>query len=362
MAEYLQDAITPKLILKEEILQKNINQTAVTVIRNGSIDLRPHFKTSKMLEVASLQYASGAIGFTCATLSELESLLAGGFSDLFWAHQPIGKLKVAAVISLALRCNLKIALDSLDAARPISDAASHAGIEIPYLIEIDLGLGRAGVLPQDAAVLAQKLHDLPGLSMQGVFGHEGHLYGIRDVKRRSVQGVKVGQAIVNAAMKIRDVGLPCKTISVGSTPALASAPFVDGVTEARPGTYVFNDDNQNYLHVSTVAQCAVRVIARVVSRPRRGVAIIDAGLKAMSSDRSLRNNGFGSVQGLDGIFFETAYEEHGLLTGEEVDRLNVGDLIEIIPNHVCGTINMWSRVMIVKGEAIIGQWDIVGRH
>ena len=355
--------ITPALVIYETILKSNIERAASSIINDRGIKLRPHFKTSKILEVATLQREYGAVGFTCATVEELQALCGRGFLDLFFANQPIGYSKIKKIIEIATQCDLKIALDSMESAIPVSEAAIQAGIKIPYLIEIDTGLGRAGVAPSEAFQLAKNIKELPGLILNGIFGHEGHLYLTRDIEERKKKGREIGEMTVNAAEKIRKMGIECDTVSVGSTPGLISAPFVKGVTEARPGTYVFNDENQNYLGVSKPDSCAVQVVSRIISRPKSKVAIIDAGLKAMSSDRSLQNKGYGSIQGSnDKINFYTAFEEHGVLTGDGVEPLEVGDLVGIIPNHACGTVNMWSKALVVRNNCITAEWSITARH
>lgn len=354
--------LTPRLVLDETIMHANIGRMADAIAGAGSVRLRPHFKTSKMIEVARAQLAAGAIGFTCATVGELGVLLSEGVSDLFWAHQPVGKAKVTAAISLARRCTFKVALDSVEAARPLAEAAEAAGTALNYMLEVDTGLGRAGVLPENAVATVKAITTLPGLNLAGVFTHEGHLYGTRDPDERAVAGRRVGETLVQTAHAIREAGFACETVSVGSTPSSASAPFVEGVTEARPGTYVFYDDNQTYLGACTHADCAVKIIARVVSRPRPDAAIIDAGIKAMSSDRSLRDAGFGFIPDVENIRFTAAYEEHGLLTGPGANQLKVGDLVSIIPNHVCGAVNMWSKALIVNNSKIAGEWAITARH
>ncbi len=354
--------LTPRLVLDEAIMTENIVRMAKSITADGGRRLRPHFKTSKMIEVANLQRANGAIGFTCATVAELEALIGAGVSDLLWAHQPVGAEKVAAVIALNRRARVAVAIDSSAVAQPLSQAAAAAGITVPYLIEIDAGLGRAGVAPDDAVRLATEIASLPGLVLDGVFTHEGHLYGVRDVEERAAAGTDLGRRLARVGHNLRAAGFAANVVSTGSTPAAASAPFAEGVTEARPGTYVFNDANQVFLGAATRAQCAVHVIASVVSRPRAGAAVIDAGLKAMSSDRSLTGSGFGVVEGIPDVTFDTAYEEHGLLTGPGADRLNVGDRVAILPNHVCGCVNMWSSSLIVRDGAVAAEWKIVARH
>lgn len=352
---------TPRLVVDAEIMQANIDRMAKAMAAAG-VRLRPHFKTSKMIEAAKAQIAAGAIGMTCATVAELDALRNAGITNLFWAHQPVGAGKVAAAIRLAQQAQLQVALDSMEAAGPLSAAAQAANLVLDYRLEIDAGLGRAGVLPENAVGMVKALSALPNLNLTGVFTHEGHLYGTRDKDERAIAGRRLGEVMVQTAEAIRDAGFDCETVSVGSTPASASAPYVPGVTEARPGTYVLYDDNQTFLGASTHDDCAASVVAHVVSRPRPGAAVIDAGIKAMSSDRSLKGHGFGIVRGHESLAFDAAYEEHGLLTGPEADRLKTGDLVEIIPNHVCGTLNMWSSALIRRGGEIQDEWKIVARH
>ncbi len=354
--------LTPRLVLDEAVMLDNVARMAKAVIAEGGRRLRPHFKTSKMIEVANAQRASGAIGFTCATVAELEALIGAGVDDLLWAHEPVGDEKVAAAIDLNRRAKVAVAIDSPAVAKPLSQAAAAAGMTLPYLVEIDTGLGRAGVKPDAAVAFAKEISTLPGLRLEGVFTHEGHLYGVRDAGERAVAGTALGATLAGVGRALRDAGFPADVVSVGSTPAAASAPFADGVTEARPGTYVFNDGNQAFLGAATRDQCAVHVVACVVSRPRPGAAVIDAGLKAMSSDRSLTGHGFGVVEGFPDVTFDAAYEEHGLLTGPGADRLRVGDLVAILPNHVCGCVNMWSSALVVRDGAVADEWKVVARH
>lgn len=353
---------TPVLVVDKTVMQKNISRMAKAVITEGGKALRPHFKTSKMIEVAKAQRDAGAIGMTCATIGELRALIDAGFDDLLWAHQPVGEAKVEAAITMNRDARVAVALDSVAAAKPLSDAAAAQGVTIPYRIEINTGMNRAGVLPQEAAGLAVDLASLPGLSLEGVFTHEGQLYGTRDPEARALKGAGVAQHVLSAATGIRDAGLAAGIVSVGSTPGAAAAASADGVTEVRPGTFVFMDTNQAYLGACGLEDCAVSIVARVVSRPRSGAAIIDAGLKAMSSDRSLSGDKFGTLPDHVDLNFEVAFEEHGLLSGSGADALEVGDLVRIVPNHVCGAVNMWSRALVSDGVRIEDEWQIVGRH
>jgi len=353
---------TPVLVIDEARMDANIAQMSGRVIVADRL-LRPHFKTSKMIEVARRQVDAGAIGLTCATFKELDRLVEAGFRDLLWATQPVGATKVRQAIDLNRRARVVLAVDSMSVGRPLSEAAATAGLVLPVLLEVDTGLGRAGVEPGAAVATARDLATLSGLKLIGVMTHEGHLAGYgADRAALERAGRDAATSLVNSAVALADAGFATSVVSVGSTPGATSAPFVDGVTEARPGTYVFFDANQVSLGSATWKDCALHVVARVISRPRSGLAIIDAGIKAMSSDSSVGGHGFGVVDSLEKIRFEVAYEEHGVLTGAGVEVLDVGDLVSIIPNHACGAVNMWSHVGVARDGELSDEWATVGRY
>lgn len=352
---------TPVLVVDEARLWGNIERMAAQVSGAGR-ELRPHFKTSKMLPAARLQLEAGAVGFCCATRAELEALIGAGATDLLWAHQPVGEAKVRAVIELNRRARVMIALDSPAAAAPVSRAAVAAGMRIPFLLEVDTGLGRAGVPPESAVPVARRIAGLPGLEAAGVMTHEGHasVHG-SDRTALEEEGRRAGLALAGVAEKLRASGMAAPIVSVGSTPAASSAPFADGVTEARPGTYVFYDADQVFYGSAGWEDCALTVATRVVSRPRPEEAVIDAGRKAMSSDPSRAGHGYGALPGRD-VRFDRAWEEHGLLTGPGAESLHVGDLVSIIPNHACQTVNMWSAASVARNGVLVDRWDIVARY
>ena len=352
---------TPVLAVDEAKLRRNIRRMA-SQMKEAGRDLRPHFKTSKMIPAARMQAEAGAVGFCCATAAELEALINAGFTDLLWAHQPVGPAKVRAAINFNRRARVMVALDSPAVAAPLSQAAAAAAVAVPFLLEVDTGLGRAGVSPQDAPAVARRLAGLPGLEPAGVMTHEGHV-SAHGADRPALEeaGRRAGRALAEAAKNVWAAGIKADIVSVGSTPAATSSPFADGVTEARPGTYVFHDANQVFYGSAAWEDCALTVIARIVSRPGPERAVIDAGRKAMSSDLSPDGGGFGVLPGRD-VRFERAYEEHGVLTGPGADRLRVGDLVSIIPNHACQTVNMWSGAAVARDGALADRWDIVARY
>jgi D-serine deaminase-like pyridoxal phosphate-dependent protein len=359
---------TPSLVVDVERCEENIRRVADAFSSHG-VGLRPHVKTSKCLEVVSRQRAAGTLGFTCSTPAEVEAFGTAGFTGLLWAHQPVGPQKVAFAVEATLRWDVTLIADSVDVARSLSVEAVRRGTVADVMLDVDTGQHRTGVDPERAVAVGREIAALPGLRLAGVLTHEGHLGAyLADRPGLESAGRGVGALLASVAAGLRDAGLPCEVVSVGSTPGMTSSPYATGVTEGRPGTYVYFDANQVRLGSATFDQCALTVLARVVSRQRDGHAILDAGLKAMSSDSISAEVGVGvgvvcdlDATPLPDVTFPTANEEHGFLAGPGVNRLRVGDLVRVIPNHACGTTNMWSRLHAVSADGV-KVWPIIARH
>ena len=360
------DLVTPCLVVDVARLERNISSTADRLGAAG-VALRPHWKTSKCLEVARLQLSAGAVGFTCSTPEEVRALGDAGIRGLVWAHQPAGAAKVGFAVEAVRRYGTWLIADSVEVAGPLSEALVAAGLVADLLLDVDTGLGRTGVDPAGAVSLAAAIGGMPGLRLRGVLAHEGHLYGFADHSSLDAAAVAASRALADVAESLRAAGHAIDVVSVGSTPGLAASPYISGVTEARPGTYVYNDGNQLRLGTCTLGDCALTVLARVVSAQRAGTVIIDAGSKALSSDAVSAENGYGLVLDvggtpLDGVTFSRANEEHGFLTGPGVASLAVGDLVRILPHHACATVNMWSELVTVAADGSYARWPIVARH
>lgn len=356
---------TPALLIDVDRLERNLARTAGRFAAAG-VALRPHVKTSKCWEVVRRQLDAGAIGITCSTLAEVAWLRERGVRDLLWAHLPIGPRKVAFVVDAARTGGLTITLDSVEAAAPLSAAAAAAGVTVPYALEINTGHARLGVEPDRALDTAAAIAARPGLRLRGVLTHEGHLATVRDRAALELAGTTAGELMAAIADELRDAGHDLDLVSVGSTPGSTSAPFAKGVTEGRPGTYAYFDANQIRLGSCTIEDCALTVLSRVVSVQRAGRPIIDAGVKAMSSDTIAVAGSVGLVcassgAALPGAVFTEANEEHGFLRDDGAG-LRVGDLVRLVPNHACGTTNMWSHAFAVRGDRVLAEWPISARY
>jgi D-serine deaminase-like pyridoxal phosphate-dependent protein len=344
---------TPALVIDEPRLRANVASMAAAA-RDGGVALRPHAKTHKMLEVAALQLGAGAAGLTVAKLGEAEVFAGGGCDDVFIAYPLVGDTKLERLSALARRVRVSVGLDSLEVARAISEAG---GPEIGVRIEVDTGMRRTGVAPADVGALARELGALPGVRLEGVMTFEGHAYAAEDVAE-ATRAAAAAMASAAASLGIAD-----PVVSLGSTPTARLAAREPGVTEIRPGTYVFQDRTQVAHGVATEDDVAATVLATVVSRPAPDRAIVDAGTKALSSDR-LNAPGapadFGALLGL-GWPLVRASEEHGVVAVPPGASLELGARVRIVPNHVCPVVNLFDEAVVVSGEEVVARWRVAAR-
>ncbi len=360
----LEDLPTPCLVLDRGILERNLKRMSDAVHRHG-VALRPHLKTAKSASVARLATSGEAGGITVSTVAEAEYFAERGFADILIANAlPPQKLdRVAALV----KDGVVITLVTDDAGMALAIAGHAAGFR--GLVEIDSGDNRAGVTP-DGSQLMDVARAL-GPKLTGVMTHAGHSYGCRTVE--CVQNVADDErlAVVTAATRLRDAGLRCDVVSVGSTPTMTHARNLDGVTEARPGVYMFQDLYQAEIGSCEKSDIALSVLASVIGRNESAKRIlIDAGALALSKDRSTQatshDSGFGEVRDIDGsgmtdgCVIERVYQEHGAVrcSGDELDRWTIGTRLRVLPNHACLTAAAHDRYYVVDGSSdVVDVWD-----
>lgn len=353
---------TPVMVVDLAILRHNLDSMA-TRARSYGVALRPHAKTHKSPDIARMQLEAGAIGLTCAKLGEAEVLVdQGGVEDILIAYPIVGEAKIGRLLALMERAQVTVALDSREAAAALSTAMAAAGASLDVFIEVNTGQDRAGALAgAEAACLALDVARLPGLRVTGVMTHEGHAgFSAPDVIAATAEDA--GNALVETAERIRAAGLPIHHVSVGSTPASWYTPRVSGVSELRPGTYVFND-NSAFRHGRIgPGDCAARIVATVVSRPAPDRAIIDAGSKALALDPSPSHSGHGYIVGHAGATIARLSEEHGVVSlPPDEPGLTIGERVEIIPNHVCPAVNLTDELYIISDGRILDTWPVAAR-
>jgi D-serine deaminase-like pyridoxal phosphate-dependent protein len=375
----LADLPTPSLILDRHRLSNNIARMQARA-RDLGVILRPHLKTAKSATVAEL--AVGKDGpLTVSTLAEAAYFAKAGFTDITYAvPMAPAKLPQAATI-MRDAPGLKLITDNLDVARAVAEQGRALGVTFAMLIKIDCGLGRAGIAPDSDLLLplAQALSQ-PGAKLAGVLTHAGHSYHAKNIPEIERIAEEERQAVLLAATRLRQAGHDCAIVSVGSTPTALFARTLDGITEMRPGNFVFFDLFQAGLGCCGMEDIAVSVLASVVSHHHgRNHLLIDAGGLALSKDTGANEHAPGTGYGrvcrpdgalpLPGLAIHDVHQEHGLVgTGQNgpVDFAAhpPGSRLRVLPNHVCMTGAMYDRYHVVDGSrdaggnpAVIAEWD-----
>jgi D-serine deaminase-like pyridoxal phosphate-dependent protein len=352
---------TPSMVVDEEILHTNIAEMASLAASMG-VNLRPHIKTHKSPEIARLQIGAGAIGVTCAKIGEAEVMVDAGIEDVLLAYPTVGAIKIKRLMSLMERARTIVALDSHEAAEALSDAMAAEDRIIDVYVEVDTGQHRAGVLAGKSAVqLALDFARMPGLRLVGVMSHEGHA-NTQPPETIEEVALDAGHKLVETADQIRAQGVDISVVSVGSTPAASYTPTVPGVTEMRPGTYVFKDTMAFRYGIYGPDRCAARILATVVSHAQPDRCVVDAGSKTLALDMSKGHPGHGYIIGHPHAVIDKLSEEHGVVVlPPEDERIAIGDRVEIIPNHICPSVNLMDELVIVRDGQQIDTWKVAAR-
>jgi D-serine deaminase-like pyridoxal phosphate-dependent protein len=347
---------TPCLLIDVPTMNSNIRAMADIANQNG-VAWRPHAKTHKMPSVAIAQLEAGAAGITVAKISEAEVMAQHGIANIFVAYPLVTESKIERAVRLSQQIELIIGADSYEGALRMSDVAGRLGHILQVRLEVDTGLQRTGVAYDRAVELALRIHELPHLRLTGIFTFRGALLDGKPTLELERAGKEEGQLMVRLAEAMRAEGIPIADVSVGSTPTGAYAAQVKGVTEIRPGTFVFNDRMLAKFGVCSLDDCAAVIAATVVSRPSESYAVIDGGSKTFATDvqpntNPLYLNGFGHILEAPDAVLERLSEEHGVIRLEPHHTLKVGDLVHIIPNHICSTLNLHNNIYFVDGDRI----------
>lgn len=355
----LHELPTPALLVDLDVLESNLRAMAERARALG-VALRPHVKTHKCVEVAERQRALGARGITVSTLYEARVFAEAGFEDITWAF-PLPLSRVGDAARLASRVALGLTVDSPAAV----DALEAAGAPFRVWLKVDCGYHRAGVDPRSGAApsLARRLHESPTLSFQGILSHSGHAYGARSDEEAAAVAEEERAVMAGLAERLRGSGIDVPGVSVGSTPSMTRARDLSGVTEARPGNYAYFDRTQVELGSCAVADCALTVLACVVSAGAGGRAVIDAGALALSKDAgpAWAPSHYGRVlpdlaggeAGPD-LRVSSLSQEHGILDGPAA----VGARLRVLPNHSCLTAACFDACHAVRGQEVVDTWTI----
>ncbi|ASJ70579.1 D-TA family PLP-dependent enzyme [Granulosicoccus antarcticus] len=334
-------AETPAVLIELDIVERNL-QRAQQMADGISLSLRPHIKTHKLPRFAQRQIELGARGITCQKLGEAEVMADAGLDDIFVSYNILGASKLKRLKALHDRIQIAVAADNNTVIDGYSAAFTDSNHKLSVLVEIDTGGGRCGVQSAKKAVkLAKRIKASEGLSFGGIMTYP---------PRGEISDVNASLSRAKAALL--DAGLKVKCVSNGGTPDLRFAGDVTLATEHRCGTYIYNDRMQvSYGHCE-ISDCALSVLATVISCPAEGRAVIDAGTKALAAD-FCDAPGYGHVLEYPDALVQKLYEEHGVLDFSACESMpEVGDKIRIIPNHVCVVSNLFDSVHLVRNGLI----------
>jgi len=338
---------TPIIAVDLDVMERNIRRMQQLAAEAG-VKLRPHTKTHKSPYIALKQLEAGASGITVATLGEAEVMADAGIDDILIAYPLVGRRKLERFSRLLNRADLTVAFDDIEVAKGINDVGEAHRRKIPVYIDVDTGLNRMGRDPVESVPHILEIAKLPWLEVRGLMSHTGHAYA-KDTEDE-IRAVAIEDATLMHKTKelLAKHGLDVPEISVGAT---ATARFIKDIpyaTEMRPGMYVFNDRFVMATGGADEDDCAVSVIATVVARPTADRLIIDAGSKTLASD-VFRGGGFGTIRGHGNLVIKSLSEEHGRVEVHGDTDLKIGDVVEIIPNHICPVINLADELYGFRG-------------
>jgi D-serine deaminase-like pyridoxal phosphate-dependent protein len=342
---------TPCAVIDMDRVERNIARVQVACDKAG-VAHRPLIKTHKSPMLAQMQVAAGARGITCQKIGEAEVMADAGIDDILISYNLLGDEKMARLAALQAKANMTVAADNSVVVADLPKAAAASGRILNVVVECDTGRKRAGVeTPAEAIVLAHEIANSKGLRFAGFM-----LYPTET-------GWAEAQKFYDEALAgVRAHGLDATMVSTGGSPNLVNLGKLKGATEHRPGTYIYNDRMQVAAGVAEWDDCALNIYSTVVSRAGPDRGILDAGSKTLTSDPGGGLDGYGLILEHPEARIARFAEEHGFLDLTRSNtRPNVGDVVRIVPNHVCVVVNMMDEVVMVRGEEIIGVLPVAAR-
>ena len=348
------DLDTPCLILDLDALEHNINVMS-EFYQDRPCKLRGHVKNHRSPIIAHMQIrAGGTVGGVCASkVSEAEVMVEGGIENVFITNQIVTKDKIARLCSLAGRAEMLVACDDPRNANDLSSGAQATGATLGVIIEVETSLHRCGIRsPEQGVELARHIQTLPGLQFRGIMSHQT-VQGSPDRETRFTEGHRAIQKCLNVRYAIEEAGIPVEIVSSGETWTYDVAGDIPGVTEVQGGSYIQHDTHYSYMGEF---RYAAKMLCTVVSAPRPGVAIGDAGLEAIGNIRGLP-----TVEGLPGVTVKDLDSQQTMLQLEGNARLDVGDKFTLLPGQQDAMVSRWDRYIAVRSGVVEGVWDIPGR-
>jgi len=354
------DLETPVPLVDLDRLERNLDRMAEYARRHG-LALRPHTKTHKSPRIAAEQLRRGAVGLTCATPLEAE-VMSEVCDDVLLAYPTIGSPKLQRLMALPERVRLTVAVDSPDSVEQLARAAEERGRPVGVYVELDLGMHRVGVAATDEMLrLVRLVVAKPPLVYRGITFYPGHIRAAVGQQGKDLD--RLGSSLRHALEVLEQSDLAPKVVSGGSTPTAWEAHRIDGLTEMRPGTYAYNDRITAQVGACDWNDCALTVLATVVSTAVPGQVVIDAGSKALGREPPEgEGNGYGALLDRPDVTVQRLSEEHGILDLRNTSwRPAVGEQVRVVPNHVCIAVHLHEVIYGIRGDRVEGGWPVMAR-
>ena len=349
----MQELQTPAILVREDIMERNL-MTYQQQCSDSGKQLWPMLKTHKSTVFAARQRELGASGFLCGTLDECEALCAAGMDHLMYAYPVAGPVSCRRAAALAKACTFYVRLDTVESACQLNTAAREAGAVVNYTVILDCGLHRFGLPANEIAAFVQSLQSLENLRFKGISTHCGHVYAESDPEKVPLYAQQEREAVHCAVTALEEAGFTVELVTSGATPTFRHTLADEHIGVYHPGNYIFHDAIQLSNGTAKEADCALMVYATIISAPRPGTLICDAGAKCLGLDQGAHGNsslkGHGYVIGHPELTLTALSEEVGKIAVEGVTDLRVGDRICIIPNHACSAANLTDHYILVNGE------------
>ncbi|WP_274952488.1 alanine racemase [Angelakisella massiliensis] len=358
MKQMYQMIDTPSLIIDLDRAMENIQMMQQRANELG-VDLRPHIKTHRMTYFAKKQMEAGAAGIACAKIGEAEVMAAAGIKDIFIANEIMGESKYERVRQLHQKIHIRVGVDNIYQIDQIEKVFAQEEKPLEVLMEYEVGENRSGIITDEQLdTLVEYILTKKHVVLKGIFSHEGHTYKASNRDDCVKKAEEAYRRTLRAADRMRQLGADIDTVSIGATPSIMNGSFLEGITELRLGTYVFFDLGQASA-IGDFSHCAATVLTTIISKPTEERVVLDAGAKALVSQNRdsgiCATAGFGYVKDSNNVRIAGLFDEHGLIYDSEFSKtVQVGDKIEVIPSHVCPTVNLYDEAVLVSNGAVVG--------
>ena len=354
---------TPALLIDREIMMDNL-RSMQNYANEYHVQLRPHTKTHKMPRLARLQEKLGAAGITVAKVGEAEVMAQNGLKNIFIANEIVGKSKIERIRELAETIDISFGIDNIYQVNEIEEVFEGAEKKAQVLVEIEVGEQRSGIIEEsDFRTLLEAVKTCKNVELRGVFSHDGHTYKAENWDECKKLYMESVNRTLHFAKLAEEMGLKPKVVSIGSTPPfMLNFEIPKGITEIRPGTYIFMDSSQANV-IGTYNRCAASVLTTVISKPTKERVITDVGAKGITAQMRSKGltttKGLGRIKGFDDVYIHGVFDEHAIIYNEDFrNQVNIGDKLQIIPNHICPVCNLYEKAYLISAGEVIDELPV----